>query len=200
MRRARFAAPRPVLFAALVAAPLAADLPAQAAPWVMDRTETSVTFSLAHVGFAMVEGRFDDFDARIDYDPQSQKASSVAFTIKAASVDTDWSARDDFIRGDDMLDVAKFPTITFVSSEVTMLSDTRATVTGLVTIKGVSRVESFDVKLSGMGPSAANPNSTVADFVVTGEIQRSDYGVGGFAPAVSDTMALRVELAASPAR
>ena len=194
---------RSALSAAVLALPavMASDLPAAAQPWIMDREKTSVTFSLEHVGFALVEGRFGDFDAAIEFDPTAQAASSVSFTIAAKSIDTDWSARDAFIRGDAMLDVEAHPRITFVSSDVRMLSDTTATVTGLVTIKGVSREETFDVVLNGMRPSAEEPGVTLADFTVTGEVDRSDYGVSAFAPAVATTMALRVDIAArSPER
>ncbi|SFI50407.1 YceI family protein [Albimonas pacifica] len=194
---------RSFLSAAALASPavLASDLPAAAEPWIMDREKTAVTFSLEHIGFSLVEGRFRDFDAAIDFDPVAQTASSVSFSIAAKSIDTDWGARDDFIRGDDMLDVEAHPRITFVSSDVRMLSDTEATVTGLVTIKGVSREETFDVVLNGMSPSTEDPGVTLAAFTVTGEVDRSDYGVSAFAPAVATTMALRVDIAArSPGR
>ena len=194
---------RSVLSAAVIACPavLASDLPAAAETWIMDREKTAVTFTLEHVGFSLVEGRFKDFEAAIDFDPVAQTTSSVSFTIAARSIDTDWGARDDFIRGDDMLDVEAFPQITFVSSGVQVVSDTRATVTGDVTIKGVTRQETFDVVLKGLIPSADDPEVTLADFTVTGEVDRSDYGVSAFAPAVATTMALRVDLSArSPGR
>ncbi len=189
---------RSALSAAALAFPaiLASDLPAAAEPWIMDREKTAVTFSLEHVGFALVEGRFDEFDAAIDFDPATQSAASVSFTIAARSIDTDWSARDAFIRGDEMLDVEAYPQITFVSSELRMISQTRAAVTGLVTLKGVSREETFDVVLNEMGPSAEDPDVTRVDVTVTGEVDRSDYGVSAFAPAVATTLALRVDIAA----
>ncbi len=180
------------------AASLATPSAALAEPWRMIPDQAAVTFSLDHAGFSLIEGRFHDFDALIDFDPEAEQSSSVSFTIRAASIDTDWELRDDFIRSDDMLDVEAFPLITFVSSGVRMISDTQAVVSGHVTIKGVTREESFDVALTGMG-AAAEGGDAVAGFAVTGRIDRADYGVSAFAPAVANTMALRVELAATPA-
>ncbi|MEC9431923.1 MAG: YceI family protein [Pseudomonadota bacterium] len=196
MRRPRSAF---VPLSALAALAGALALPGSAAAerWVMDRDRAAVTFSLEHAGFALVEGRFRSFDAEIDFDPAAGTASSVSFTIEAASIDTEWETRDDFIRGADMLDVKGHPRITFVSQGVEMLSETRAAITGLVTIKGVTREETFDVVLNRMEGAEAG---TVADFTVTGRIDRSDYGVSAFAPAVATMMALRVDIAASPAR
>ena len=189
---------RPAAFALAALTPLAADLPAAAEPWQLDRERAAVSFSLAHAGFAMVEGRFNAFDAAIDFDPSSGAAASVSFSIEAASIDTGWETRDDFIRGGALLDVDDYPSITFVSHTIETLSDQRALVTGLVTIKGVSREETFDVTLNSLAPSAEAGGALVADVTVQGQIDRTDYGVSAFAPAVASTMALRVDLAASP--
>ena len=180
--------------AALAAAAILAAAPLSAAPWSLDKSHAAVTFSVDHLGFSVVQGVFREFDATVDYDPENVAASSVEFTIQAASVDTFWEARDKHIRTKDFLDVEKHPTITFKSTAVEAVSDTEAKVTGEVTMLGVTRTETFDVTLRKLGPAPFNPAMTVAGFVVTGELNRTDYGMGYGAPAIGEVMPLRVDL------
>ena len=65
-----------------------------------------------------VPGRFRDFDGVIRYDKQNPAASSVEFTVRAASIDTDNDDRDEHLRSKDFFDVEKYPTLTFTSAEV----------------------------------------------------------------------------------
>ena len=192
---------RQPLFAAALAAPLfaAAALPAAAEPYAIDPSHTSVTFSVDHLGFSVVHGRFSEFEAEIDFDPDAIEAASVAFTIKAATVDTGWGPRDEHVRGADFLDVEAYSDITFVSKSVKLISAERAEVTGDVTIKDVTNEEVFEVVLNKMGPSPFNPDQTIAGFTVTGTIDRTDYGIGYGAPAIGVEMPIRIDLEASPA-
>ncbi|MDF2231640.1 YceI family protein [Albimonas sp. CAU 1670] len=183
-----------------LAATLAAALPAVAEPYVMDRSHAAVTFSVDHVGFSVIQGRFNEFSADIDYDPENLTASTVSFTLQAGSIDTGWEARDNHIKSGDMLDVEEYPEITFVSKSVQMISDSEAKVVGDVTIKGVTNEETFDVTLNKTGPSPLDPDVTVVGFTITGVLDRTAYGVDYFAPAVAATMPVRIDLEASPAK
>ncbi|SFI50330.1 YceI family protein [Albimonas pacifica] len=183
-----------------LAAGLLAALPAAAEPYAMDRSHAAVIFSVDHVGFSVIHGRFNDFSADIDYDPENLAGSSVSFTLQAGSIDTGWDARDQHIKSGDMLDVENHPEITFVSKSVEVISDTQAKVTGEVTIKGVTNEETFDVTLNKTGPSPLDPDVTVVGFTIEGELDRTAYGVDYFAPAVAATMPVRIDLEASPAK
>ncbi len=179
---------------------LGAALPAAAEPYVMDRSHAAVIFSVNHVGFSVIHGRFNDFSADIDYDPENLAASTVTFTLQTASIDTGWDARDTHIKSGDMLAVEEYPEITFVSKSVEVINDSQARVTGDVTIKGVTNEETFDVTLNKTGPSPMDPDLTVVGFTIEGELDRTAYGVDYFAPAVAATMPVRIDLEASPAK
>lgn len=187
-----------LLPAAAIVASLAA-VPAAAQSWVMDKSHAQVTFSVEHLGFSMVHGWFREFDAEIDFDPEDIASASVDFVIQAASVDTMWEKRDDHIRGADFLDVENHPEITFVSREVELIAEDTAEITGDVTIRGVTNEETFTVRLNRIGPSPFNQDQTIAGFTVTGELDRTDYGVSYAAPAVGTVMPIRIDLEASPA-
>lgn len=187
-------------FAALAAGlSLLAAGPLAAAPWTIDKSHSSVAFSVDHLGFSNVHGVFRDFDATVDFDPESMETASVAFTIKADSVDTLWEQRDEHIRGADFLDTEAYPEISFVSRTVRLIDEDTAEVTGDVTIKGVTREEIFTAQLRKLGPSPFNPDSQIAGLVIEGAIDRTAYGVEFGAPAIGAMMPIRVEVEMSPA-
>lgn len=177
----------------LTAAPLAA------APWEIDKAHTSVSFSVDHLGFSLVNGVFREFDAIVDFDPENIEASAISFTIQAASVETFWEARDKHIRSGDFLDVEAHPEITFVSDKVRLTGPNTAEITGEVTIKGATRVETFTATLRRIGPSPFNPDIQIAGLAIEGEIDRMDYGVDFGAPAIGAAIPIRIDTEISPA-
>lgn len=183
---------------AAVSALLAAAAPAVAEPYVLDKSHAQVSFSVDHLGFSVVHGVFREFDAEIDFDPEAIEATKVSFTIDAASVDTFWPQRDEHIRSADFLDVESHPEITFVSKSVKLTSDETAEITGDVTIRGVTREETFAARLNKIGPSPFNPDVTVAGFSVSGELDRTAYGVDYAAPAVGGVIPIRLDFEMSP--
>lgn len=185
--------------AAALAATLIAAPAALAEPYVIDKSHAHVTFTVDHLGFSTVHGHFRSFDAEIDFDPGRVEATSVVFTIDAASVDTFWEARDNHVRGKDFLDIANHPTIVFRSTSVTPTGADTATVIGDLTIRDVTQEITLEAKLNRLGPSPFNPQQTVAGFTATGEIDRTAFGVSYAAPAVGVTVPIRIDLEMSPA-
>lgn len=183
---------------AVAAAVILAASPLAAAPWKIDKSHTSVGFSVDHLGFSLVNGVFRDFDAKIDFDPENMESASVRFTIDAATVETFWEERDNHIRGADFLDVKTYPEITFVSRSVRLTGPNTAEVVGDVTIKDVTREETFVATLRRIGPSPFNPEQEIAGLEVAGEIDRTKYGIGFGAPAIGAQMPIRVIAEISP--
>ncbi|MEM8754165.1 MAG: YceI family protein [Pseudomonadota bacterium] len=178
---------------ALAAAPLAA------APWKIDRSHAHITFSVSHLGFSETQGVFRKFDAEIDFDPESVETASVTFVIDAESVDTNWPARDRHVRSKDFLDVKNHPEIRFVSTAVRLRDEETADVTGDLTIRGVTKEETFTAKMRKIAPSPFNPEQIVAGFMIEGEIDRREYGVDYGAPAIGVMVPLRIDVEISPA-
>ena len=174
-------------------------LTAPAAPYVLDKSHAHITFTVGHLGFSSVHGQFRKFDAEIDFDPGNVEATRVTFTIDADSVDTFWDARDKHVRSKDFLDVKNHPQITFASTDVVPTGSDTADITGNLTIRGTTLPVTFNAKLNKLGPSPFNPNQTIAGFTVTGDIDRTKFGVSYAAPAVSAIIPIRIELEMSPA-
>ena len=85
--------------------------------YTIDKAHSDVSFTIRHFA-SKVHGRFADFEGAIQADPAKPEASSVVFTIKATSIDTNNSNRDNDLRSDNFFDVAKFPEITFRSTKI----------------------------------------------------------------------------------
>lgn len=184
-----------ILAATLATAPLAAF----AAPWNIDKSHAVITFSVNHLGFSETRGVFEKYDATIDFDPENVEATQVEVVIDAASVNTFWPKRDDHIRNPDFFDTAQHPTITFKSTKVTKTGDDTATLDGEVTMLGVTKPVTFAAKLVKMGPHPFRPELMVAGMQITGEIDRTEFGMNKFAPAIGAVIPFTFDLEMSPA-
>jgi polyisoprenoid-binding protein YceI len=107
--------------------------------WQIDESHSAITFSVKHMMVSTVRGRFGRFQGTIEYDPEQPAEASVVVTIEAASIDTDWSQRDDHLRAADFLDAAGHPEVTFRSTRVEVTGEGTARIHGDLSIRGVSR-------------------------------------------------------------
>jgi polyisoprenoid-binding protein YceI len=179
----------------LVALPIAAQ--AQVTSWTIDSYHSSVAFAIRHAGVSTVNGSFYNVTGQVDWNDADVTKSSVNATIDTTTVSTGVTPRDNHIKSPDFLDVAKFPTITFVSTSVAKTAD-GLTVTGNLTLHGVTKPVTLNVTdISApqtMGP--AGKQKTVRGLTATTTINRHDFGVmGGMADAmVGSDMKITIEL------
>ena len=106
---------------------------------------TQVEFSAKHLGMMTVRGHFAELTASGDLYPDQPGRSSVTVTINTASIRTHNEQRDNDLRASNFLEVDKFPTITFKSTKVEPKSADRGTLTGDLTIKGVTHPVTLNV-------------------------------------------------------
>jgi len=167
--------------------------------WTIDPTHSLVEFSGKHMMFTTVKGRFRDLAGTITLDEADQARSGVEVEIQAASIDSGVEQRDGHLRSADFLDVEQYPTITFISTSLQGSRD-EFTLTGDLTLHGVTRQVSLDVTLNGVG---TNPyGKTVAGFSAETKISRKEWGLnwnvgleaGGV--LVSDQLKVSVEIQA----
>lgn len=186
----------------LAALILSAMLPATAAaePYAVDPSHAFVTFTADHLGFSLVHGQFRDFDAEIDFDPGNVEATRVEFAIRTASVETYSKARDDQLRSAAFFDSAQYPDMVFRSTSVRPTGTDTAEITGNLTIRDVTREIALQARLNRLGPSPLFPDITVAGFSVTGEIDRTQWGMTFGAPAIGAIIPIRIDLEMSPRR
>jgi len=136
------------LSAAIAQAPAAA--PVGPNTWTIDANHTASQFSVKHLMVSTVRGQFNKTTGTIEWDGKDPMTMAVNVTIDPATVDTRVEMRDNDLRSANFFDVAKYPTITFVSKKVAAAGAGKLKMTGDLTMHGVTREIVLDVE----GPSA----------------------------------------------
>lgn len=111
-----------------------------------------VQFRIKHLGYSWLLGRFNDFSGEFSYDEKNPAASKVEVIIKTASIDSNHAERDKHLRGEDFLEVDKYPEARFVSTAFKENGDGTAILEGDLTLHGVTRPISIEVEHIGHGP------------------------------------------------
>lgn len=118
--------------------------------WTVDATHSAVSFSVRHMVFAKVRGKFSKWTAAVEYDPASPAAAKVEASIEVASIDTNEGQRDGHLKSADFFDAANHPSLTFKSTKVEP-AGSHLKVTGDLTIRGTTLPVVLDVELLGGG-------------------------------------------------
>ena len=128
-------------------------LQAQAATYKIDTegAHAFVQFKIKHLGYSWLLGEFTKFDGTFDYYRKTPEKSSIQVTIDTTSLDSNHAERDKHLRGEDFLDVKKYPTATFKSTSVAMDGD-KGVLKGDLTLHGVTKNISIDITKIGEGP------------------------------------------------
>jgi len=160
--------------------------------WKVDKAHAKIGFSVRHMMLSDVNGYFRKFDATIVSSKPDFSDAVFDITIEVASINTENESRDNDLKSDKYFDVAKYPVITFKSTSVEKKGENTLKVTGNLTIHGVTKVTTVEVKLNGTSTSPMT-HKPVAGFKVSGTIDRTDFKVGSVPAAmIGDKIELRV--------
>jgi polyisoprenoid-binding protein YceI len=160
----------------------------------IEGSHTLPRFDYNHLGYSEQSSRFDKTTGTIVID-RAARTGSVDVTIDTNSVNTGSAKFNEHLKGEDFFDTAKYPTITYKSDKLRFEGDRLTAVDGTLTIKGVSKpvtlkVTSFLCKRHPIMQKDACGANAVA------RIKRSDFGMGKYAPAVSDEVTLVIPVEA----
>ena len=155
------------MFAAAVAAPSLFAAPpmqmpkpshdynvAPAGDYTLDPAHTSVIARVSHLGFSTEVFRFLTVTGDLVWDPAHPEADKLTTTVDPHSITTAPTGSVNFaeeLSGAQYLNVAKFPTATFVSKAFHVVDATHGKVDGDLTIMGKTLPATFDVELVGAG-------------------------------------------------
>jgi len=158
--------------AALAASTDVADL--KGGTYVLDPKHTHVTARVLHFGVAYFLVRFDTKTGTFTYDPDHPEAAHVEASVDTGSLDANGDFSSKF--AEEFLAATKFPKMTFVSTEIHKGAGGAGTMTGNLTLRGVTRPVTFDVAFVGVGRNPLPPFNAIAGFTATVKIKRSDFG------------------------
>ncbi len=181
---------RSTLFALLIASSL--SLSAHAADsFTIDPEHTSQHFSVNHLGFSSMQGRFDKSSGKVTLDSAAKKGT-VEFSVEAASINTGHTKRDEHLRSPDFFNVAEFPSIQFKSTAIKFKGNKPTSVEGNLTLLGVSKPVKLDISAfnCGLHPMDPTQKKFVCGADASTQIKRSDFGMKYGLPAIGDNIKL----------
>jgi polyisoprenoid-binding protein YceI len=142
--------------------------------YVIDPGHSGVSFTGRHLMISKVRGRFAVDEGTLVIADDTQR-SSVQATVSVASVESGDPKRDEHLRSADFFDAENFPTITFRSTKVEDQGDGEFTLTGDLTVRGVTKPVSFAGEY--LGSSQSPWNTTVVGFSAETVVNRKDWGL-----------------------
>lgn len=133
-----------------------------------------INFKIQHLGYSWLTGRFNEFDGRFSYDASQPERASITVNINTASIDSNHAERDKHLRSGDFLNVEKFPTASFKSTEIKDKGDGQLQVNGNLSLNGVTKAISIDAFKIGEGEDPWGGYR--AGFSGTTRLKLSDFG------------------------
>jgi len=182
---------------ALLTALFAASLPITALAsdsYTIDPSHTYAHFSVSHLGFSTLQGRFDKSSGKATLDMAS-KSGSVNLDIEAASISTGFAKRDDHLKSPDFFNAAEFPKITYKSSAIKFNGNTPSSVEGTLTMLGVSKSVTLNIEAFKCGTNPMNKKDECG-AAASAQIKRSDFGIKYGLPGIGDDIKLAFEIEA----
>ncbi len=194
---------RLALFAALLV--LGSAGLAHAQSWTIDSSHSAASFAVRHMMVSTVRGDMGKVTGSVVFDPQNPTAGSVEATIDVSGINTREPARDTHLKSADFFDVAKFPTITFKSKKVEPAANGRFTITGDLTMKGVTKEVVLDAE--PMRPFIKDQRgASRTGTTATTKLNRQDFGLrwsraldgGGVVVGDEVTVTIDIQLISAP--
>lgn len=174
---------------------------ASASTWNIDPDHSNVGFKVRHLMVSNVKGSFDKHSGTIDINDKDITKSKVEVTIDTTSINTNVQKRDEHLRSADFFDVAKYPTMTFVSKKVAKAGADKLKITGDLTLHGVTRQVVLDV--DGLSKDSKDPWGNIRrGATASTKINRKDFGLvwnkgletGGVTVGEEVTITLEIEM------
>lgn len=159
--------------------------------YAVEPSHTQIVFAYDHMGFTNNLGVIAQPTGTLTLDKANPAASKVSIEVPIANLTTGIPALNEHLAKPEFFDAAKFPTATFVSTGVKTDGPTGATITGNLTIKGITKPVTLDAEFYGAGANPMNKKENIG-FVATGTIKRSDFGMGMAVPVVGDAVELKI--------
>lgn len=178
----------------------APELPGQPDPsrvtggeYSIDGGHTQIVFSYSHFGLTDNIGVLSGASGSLSLDPASPNDAKLTVDVPVNTIRTTIARLDEEFLGPNYFDVEQFPTAHFESTSVVADGES-ATITGNLTIKGVTKPAVIDAQFFAAGPNPFNKKETVG-FTGKAMIKRSEFGLGAAVPMVSDEVELGIMVA-----
>lgn len=148
---------------------------AQETTWAFDNAHSSIQFSVSHMVISELTGNFHEYEGTVKANKPDFSDATINLSIMVGSIDTDNEKRDEHLRAADFFDTEKYPTMTFQSKAMEKKGENKYNLIGDLALHGVTKEVILNVKYGG---TVTDPYGNVkAGFKITGEIDRTDFGL-----------------------
>lgn len=179
----------PVLALVLISVPARAETE----HYTLDKPHTQIVFMANHLGFSRSIGKFTDYSGSFTFDRGQPENSHVEVTINTNSLDLADLKWNEHLKGPDFFNVEKFPAMTFKSTDIKILSDTTADITGDLTLLGVTKPVTLRTTYNKSDKFPFGERY-VSGFSAHAALKRSDFGMTYGLPAIGDDIDLMIEV------
>ena len=166
---------------------------APAGEYVVDQGHAAVIGRILHGNLAFLYFRFnpEGINGRYVYDPENPEATRIEVTLDSEAIDFGLPGFDNRIKSDEFVDSERYPIITFVSTDITRTDMNHGTITGDLTMKGVTKPFTMDATFNGSGPAG---RSIQMGFSATAELTLGDFGINIGENNVSGPVLLNISI------
>ena len=145
------------------------------ATWTIDTAHSEVAFKVKHLVVSTASGKFTTFEGVLEAEKEDFTDAKVTFSADIDSIHTGNEQRDGHLKSADFFDAESFPKLTFTSTSIEKKGDADYTITGDLTLKGVTKQVVVNAEFGGIEKSLYG--QIVAGFEVTAKINRQDFGL-----------------------
>jgi len=143
--------------------------------WLLDPTHSELQFKIKHLMISNVSGALKNFQAEVETEEEDFSTAKISLVAEMDSISTNNEQRDAHLRNSDFFEVEKYPELKFKSTKVEKTGSDIFALYGELTLKGVTKPVKLKVEFNG---TSKDPwGGERSGFVVTGKINRSDWGV-----------------------
>lgn len=182
---------------------LAAELTVAGAPaadarrFEFDQRRTEVRF-IYKMAYATQRGRFTKVSGTLDYDEAAPGKSKINASIASASLTTGEALIDNELKGASFFNVENAPAIAFKSLAVRTESPTTASVSGEMTVNGITKPVTLQVRIEPHDDPALKYDAGARRFVAKTRIQRSAFNMTDYRAMVDDDVDIEIDAIARP--
>ena len=151
----------------------------------LDPEHAYINFRVGHLGLSKIVGRFNVVEGSLDFDPENITDLSMQGIIESASVDVNNEELESTLQEGAWFDTSQYPQITFNSTSVERGLDDVLSITGDITLRGVTKEIIIQTRFNGGADNILTGKYTVG-FSATTQIKRSDFGMDSFAALIAD--------------
>jgi len=167
---------------------------AEVETYTIDKSHSSVKFSVRHF-VAKTTGNFSEFEGTLKIDREDLTQSSVEASIQIPSVDTDNQKRDAHLQEDDYFNAAKYPVMTFKSTQWKATDDKdEFKVTGDLSFNGITKPVTLDVEVLGFAEGMRG--IYLSGWEATTTLDRTEWGLTAGQPAVGNEVEVTINIEA----